>query len=114
MSDTALVLVDVKNDYFADGKNPLVGIDAAAANAARLLQGARDAGNLIIHVRHEVPSDAAPYFVPGSHGAQIHSGVAPGDNEAVITKNFPNSFRQTDLKKMLDAQEIKNVTICGR
>ena len=36
----ALVLIDIQNDYFPDGRYPLVGIEAAAENAARLLAAA--------------------------------------------------------------------------
>lgn len=109
----ALIIVDIQNDYFPDGKWTLVGIEAAADNAARLLAAARTAGDLIIHVRHEFVTDNAPFFAPGSSGAQIHSKVLNRDNEHVITKNQINSFRDTKLKQILDENNIHDVVICG-
>ena len=64
-----------------------------------------------MNVRHEMPG--APFFVPGSDGAEIHAVVAPGAGEAVITKNFPNSFRDTGLKALLDEQGITEVVVVG-
>jgi nicotinamidase-related amidase len=39
---TALVLVDIENDYFPGGKWELVGMDIAAFNAGRLLTAFRE------------------------------------------------------------------------
>jgi nicotinamidase-related amidase len=39
--------------------------------------------------------------------------VQPQVDEVGITKNFPNSFRETGLHAQLQKQEIKNVVICG-
>ena len=41
MSKRALILIDIQNDYFADGKWPLAGMDTAAAHAAQVLAAAR-------------------------------------------------------------------------
>ena len=91
---SALVLVDIQNDYFNGGLLPLHNMDAAAANAARLPEGARDTGRLVIHVRHE-GTETAPFFRPKTKGAQIHDIVAPLPNELVILKHRPNSFHET-------------------
>ena len=93
----ALLIVDLQNDYFDGGKFPLVGIDAAAKNAARVLAAFRAQGLHVIHIRHEILREPAPFFAPESEGAEIHEMVAPERDEVVITKNFPNSFRETDL-----------------
>ncbi|WP_223807895.1 isochorismatase family protein [Marinobacter sp. R17] len=48
--------------------------------------------------------------------AQIHSiadAVAPKGGEPVMTKNFPNSFVQTDLDEQLKAKGIKNLILAG-
>jgi len=41
------------------------------------------------------------------------SSVAPAAGEAVIEKNFPNSFRATDLKQRLDGAGIRNLVVAG-
>lgn len=113
MTDTALILVDIQNDYFEGGKWPVAKMAAASANAARLLEQARTAGQAVVHVHHEIPSDDAPFFGPGTDGARIHASVAPRDGEAVILKHYPNSFRETGLLALLQDKGIRNVTICG-
>ena len=54
-----------------------------------------------------------PIFVPGSDGAEINEAVRPQGDEPVITKNFPNSFRQTELKDLLDRHAVDEVVVVG-
>src|SRR4051794_10055600 len=113
MPKRALVLSDVQNDYFPGGKWPLSGIESAAENAARLLAAARAAGDLVVHVRHEFPTADAPFFAPGSPGAQIHPKAGNLRGEPVILKHHVNSFRETDLKALLDRHGVEEVVLCG-
>lgn len=111
MSKRAILVVDLQNEYWPQGNFPLVGIEAAAANAARVIAHARDKGDLVVNIRHEIPE--GPIFVPGSDGAQINEAVLPQGNEPVITKNFPNSFRETGLDGMLKDKGIEEVVVVG-
>ncbi|MNO82482.1 Streptothricin hydrolase [compost metagenome] len=67
----------------------------------------------MVHIRHEFPSSEAPFFVPGSPGADIHPKVRNQGAEPVVLKNFVNSFHQTDLKPLLDSHGIEEVVIVG-
>jgi nicotinamidase-related amidase len=113
MSQRALILIDLQNDYFPGGKWTLTGIAAAAANAARLLAAARASGDLVVHVRHETLRPDATFFVPGTPGAAIHPSLAPRDGETVVVKHFINAFRDTGLKSILDDAGATDLTICG-
>lgn len=113
MTRRALIVVDIQNDYFPGGKWPLSGTEAAADNAARLIAAARDAGDVVVHVRHEFATDDAPFFSPGSQGAQIHPKAASRDGEPVVLKHNINAFRDTGLKAVLDARDVEEVVICG-
>jgi len=113
MPKRALVLIDVQNDYFPGGRWPLSGIESAADKAAKVLAAARAAGDLVVHVRHEFPSADAPFFAPGSNGAEIHPIVREGDGEPVVLKHHANAFRETDLKAILDRHGVEEVVICG-
>lgn len=113
MSTRAILVVDIQNEYFAGGKFPLVGIEDATANAAKVIAAARDKGDMVVHIRHEMPSPDAPIFAPGTDGVQIHPAVLPVAGEPVVVKNFPNSFRDTGLKAMLDASGIEEVAVIG-
>jgi nicotinamidase-related amidase len=113
MTKRALILIDVQNDYFPGGKWPLSGIELAAGNAARLLETARAAGDLVVHVRHEFPTADAPFFQPGSDGAQIHPQVQARSGEPVVLKHNVNAFKDTNLKEILDQHGVEEVVICG-
>jgi nicotinamidase-related amidase len=113
MADTALLIIDIQNDYFPGGAMQLEGADAASANAARALKGFRDKGSPIVHVRHTSIRPGSTFFLPGTKGAEIHASVAPKGGEAVVEKNFPNAFRSTNLKEMLEKHGIQNLVIAG-
>ena len=95
------------------GDWPVARMDEVSANAARLLENARANGDTIIHIRHEIPSDEAPFFRPGSEGAQTHASVAPAADEPVILKHKANSFQDTSLRQDLEAAGVTDVVICG-
>jgi len=52
-------------------------------------------------------------FLPGSPGAEIHSCVAPAEDEPVIRKHYPNSFRDTYLLTYLKNRGITDLTVAG-
>ncbi|UVL63424.1 cysteine hydrolase [Pseudomonas sp. B21-032] len=113
MSKQALIVIDIQNDYFPGGKWTLDGADAAADNAASILEAARARGDLVVHVRHEFESEDAPFFTPGSQGAQIHPKAANRAGEPVLLKHKVNSFLGTGLKQLLDEQNVSKVTVIG-
>lgn len=113
MSKRAVIVVDIQNEYFASGKLPLVNIDQAAAKAAQVINAARQKEDLLVHVHHEFPDPNAPVFTPGSDGVNIHESVAPKGDEPVILKNYPNSFLKTNLKELLDSNDIEEVVVIG-
>jgi nicotinamidase-related amidase len=113
MNKRAVVVVDLQNEYLPTGKLPLAGIAAALHNAARVVAHARNKGDTVINIRHESTDPDAPFFKQGTDAVQIHASVAPAHGEAVIVKNFPNSFLKTELKEMLDEKGIEEVTVVG-
>ncbi|MBS9479116.1 cysteine hydrolase family protein [Ancylobacter radicis] len=113
MSDTALLIIDLQNDYFPEGRYPLVGIEAAAAKAGDLLATARQAGVPVVHVRHEMAGEDAPFFARGTAGADIHPRLAPLDGETVVVKEEVNAFLRTDLDRLLRERGIARLVIAG-
>ena len=112
MSPRALLVVDLQNDYLAKGRFPLTDIDQAVGNAARVVAAARQAGDLVINIRHESPADG-PFFAVGTDGAEIVAAMAPLEGEAVVTKHYPNAFRETALAEMLASAGVEAVTVIG-
>src|SRR5262245_30609785 len=113
MADSALIIVDIQNDYFPGGAMELEGAEAAGAKAAAAIGKFRKQGLPILHVRHLSVRPGATFFLPGTRGAEIHSSVKPAGGETVIEKNFPNSFRNTELEKHLKDSGIKNLVVAG-
>ncbi|CAF2052776.1 unnamed protein product [Rotaria magnacalcarata] len=109
----ALLVVDIQNDYFPGGLWPLCDMDAAADKAARVLEAARTAGDLVVHIRHEFTTTDAPFFKSESVGAQIHPKAQNLKDEYVVVKRYTNSYRETNLKEILDRHGVKQVVICG-
>ena len=111
--NNCLILVDLQNDYFPGGNMELVGIEEAAANAQVLLNEFRTAKSPVIHIQHISARPGATFFLPETDGAKINKMVTPKEDEAVIVKNFPNSFRGTSLLEILKKEKIDNLVICG-
>jgi nicotinamidase-related amidase len=109
----ALVLIDLQNDYFPGGTMELTGAEPAVAQAARLLAAFRQKGHPVFHVQHLAARPGATFFLPGTRGAEIHASVQPGAGERVVTKHFPNSFRQTTLLEDLRSAGATKLTFAG-
>jgi nicotinamidase-related amidase len=110
---TALLLVDIQNDYFPGGAMELVGMAQAGARAGQLLAECRRQGLPIFHVQHLALRPEATFFLPGTRGAEIHESVQPRPGETVLTKNFPNGFRETGLEEILKKAGIEELVIAG-
>ena len=113
MADTALLVIDIQNDYFPGGAMELEGADAAGGKAAAAIAKFRKQGDPVIHVRHLSVRPGSTFFLPGTKGAEIHPLVAPQGGESVIEKNFPNSFRNTELKATLEKLQVNNLVVAG-
>ena len=113
MADSALVIIDIQNDYFPGGAMELEGADAAAAHASSVLKKFREQKQPVFHVKHLSVRPGSTFFIPGTAGAEIHAKVKPQDGEAIIEKNFPNAFRNTQLKEMLEKHQIKQLVVAG-
>ena len=74
---TALILIDIQNDYFPGGRMELEGSPEAALQAADLLACFRTRGLPVFHVQHLSTRAGATFFIPDTEGAEIHPLVAP-------------------------------------
>jgi len=111
--NTALLLIDIQNDYFPGGAMELVGSSEAEEQARKLLEAFRSKALPVIHVQHIATRPGASFFVPGTAGVEIRPCVAPREGETLIRKNFPNSFRDTSLLQHLRDNKITRLVIAG-
>ncbi|MBY2477140.1 cysteine hydrolase [Clostridioides difficile] len=109
----ALILIDIQNDYFKNGKCELFQSEKSAENAKKILLFFRKNNLPIIHVQHISIDKTASFFVPHTYGSEINETVFPLDNEHIIIKHTPDSFFQTDLQNLLDKKHITELVICG-
>jgi nicotinamidase-related amidase len=110
---TALVLIDIQNDYFPGSKMELEGPLEAAHQARKLLDFFRQQKWPTVHVQHISTRPGATFFLPDTEGAKIHQSVAPLKDETVVIKHFPNSFRETDLLEHLKSVGAERLALCG-
>ncbi len=108
-----LVLVDIQNDYFPGGRMELIGMEAAGSNSVALLNFFRKNGWPTFHIQHISINPGATFFLPDTPGAEIHDSVKPRSNDVLIQKNYPNSFRETDLHESIKKTGVQQLVICG-
>jgi len=109
----ALIIVDIQNDYFPNGRMELSNPVEAADHAGKILEWFRQNNPNIFHVQHISNHEGATFFLPNTEGVKINEAVLPLEHETVITKSTPNSFFQTDLEAKLRGLEVTKLVIVG-
>ena len=138
---TALLVIDVQNDFCAeDGFMAEEGFDVsqAQAMAARLpaiLSAARAAGVLVVFIRNVYSSEhnfylsdvwleqasrsregsytRRPVCREGSWEGDFYGDVRPEPGDPVVTKHRFNAFRTTDLDTILRAHGVRTIVMTG-
>lgn len=110
---TALLLIDIQNDYFPNGRMPLEKSVEACQKAQEVLQLYRHKHLPIVHVQHISTRPDAVHFLPCTKGVEFHPDVHPLKSEPVIKKHYPNSFKDTNLLNTLIKNNINHLVIAG-
>ena len=138
---TALVIVDVQNDFCSpEGMMSAEGLDvgSAVATAERiegLIGSARRAGVLVVFVRSVLSSEdnrylsdvileqatrrragsytLRPVCVDDSFGGDYYGNVRPAPGDPVVTKHRYSAFLRTDLETILRTAGIRTVVLSG-
>ncbi|GGX17211.1 isochorismatase [Pigmentiphaga litoralis] len=126
---TAVIVVDMQNDFVADGA-PLQSRQAAEMmpRLARTLDACRERGIRVIYTSHVHRSDGCDMgrysdlyppvasraaLIDGTAGVEIHPGLAPAPGEHVIKKHRYSGFFATDMDLILREWGIDTVAITG-
>jgi len=110
---SALILIDIQNDYFPGGAMELAGMSHAAVKARELLAAWRQERRPIFHVQHLALGPGATFFRPDTVGVEIHESVRPLPGEGLVRKHYPNAFRDTGLLEALTNAGVEEVIIAG-
>lgn len=110
----ALLLIDLQHDYFPDGAYPLWNAQAVLDNIERATEAARAKGIPIIVVQHVADEGLSPFFVKGTHGAEVHPRVlAAAPDAPIVVKTFADSFEQTNLEAVLSELGVDTLLVAG-
>jgi nicotinamidase-related amidase len=117
---TALVVVDMQNDFVSDGGSLLVPDAAATVPViAGLLERARQAAVPVVFTQ-DTHRDGDPEFaiwpvhaLEGSLGWEIVEGLQPRPEDTVLRKPRYDAFYGTPLDHLLRQWGVTTLVICG-
>ena len=112
----ALIVIDLQNDYFPDGRFPLWNTEAVLAQVESAIARARAQGVPVILVQHiaDAPNGAAPFFNAGTSGVELHPRIlAAAPDAVVVTKAQADGFLNTTLEEKLAELGVEELLVCG-
>lgn len=113
MSHSALIVIDLQNDYFPAGAYPQYQAEEVLAHTLSAIEIAQQRGWPVVLVQH-VGGAEAPFFKAGSDGVKLHSALlAQAPASVVVEKQHADSFLNTTLSDVLRAQNIRELVVCG-
>ena len=108
----ALVVIDVQESFRHRPTWQVVSRPGIAADAGRLADAARAAGDLVVWVLHAEPG-TGDVFDPATGHVRLMDGLVPAAGEPVLTKTSRNAFTTTNLAQLLTGRGIRELVICG-
>jgi nicotinamidase/pyrazinamidase len=128
-ADDALIIVDLQNDFCADGAMPVANADAVVLRVNALIAEAERAGAVIVasrdwHPHHHVSFSESGgrwprHCVQGEHGARFHRDLRLPSSACIVTKGDRiesdqySAFDRTGLAETLRRRGIRRIWICG-
>jgi len=113
-SQQALIVIDVQNDYFPQGKFPLWNALPTLERIELAIARAQALGVAVVLVQHIAASSQAPFFQPNTLGAELHPRIrAAAPVAPVVVKAHADSFFATTLEATLQALGAQELLVCG-
>lgn len=110
---SALIIIDIQNDYFPGGNCELHNPGKALLHAGQVLAEFRTRGLPVHFIQHVSLEPDAAFFLPDTKGVELHRSLAPRADETIFVKHYPNAFLQTGLSDELLRKGIHHLVICG-
>ncbi|MBI1865453.1 MAG: cysteine hydrolase [Nitrospirae bacterium] len=108
----ALLVIDVQNEYFS-GKLPVSHPPGSLDNILKAMDAATTNQIPVVVIRHAAKSGTSPVFRKGSPEWELHPDVEKRRRDALIDKNWPDSFTETTLEEWLKGNGVNTLTVCG-
>jgi nicotinamidase-related amidase len=110
--NTALLVIDVQNEYFT-GSMPVTYPKDSLKNILRAMDHAHAIGIPVAVIRHTNLAGTAGTFKKGTMNWELHDEVKQRPADILVEKNLPGSFTRTTLDAWLKSKGISRVTIAG-
>jgi nicotinamidase-related amidase len=108
----ALLVIDVQESFRQAPLWPAISNPGFASEVARLVDGARAHGDLVVWVLHCEPGSGTS-FDPASGHVRYLDPLQPQEAEPQLTKTSHNAFTATNLQQLLTQRGISEVVVCG-
>jgi nicotinamidase-related amidase len=106
---TALLIIDVQR-ALCSGEYQCYDIQRVIDTINGLSARARKAGVPVVLIQHEEKDSPLAH---GAEGWQLAEGLDTSPNDRRVRKTTPDSFYQTDLRKLLPSEDFERLVICG-
>jgi nicotinamidase-related amidase len=108
----ALIVIDVQESFRQQPLWPVISNPGIADDVARLADGIRASGGLVVWLLHSEPGSGGP-FDPASGHVRLIEPLQPRPGEPVLTKTSHNAFTTTNLQQLLTQRGINEIVVCG-
>ncbi|KII29068.1 cysteine hydrolase family protein [Pseudomonas fluorescens] len=106
---TALLIIDVQR-ALCSGEYQCYDIQRVIDTINGLSARARKAGVPVVLIQYEEKDSPLAH---GAEGWQLAEGLDTSPNDRRVRKTTPDSFYQTDLRKLLPSEDFERLVICG-
>ena len=106
---SAILIIDLQVGLFDEPGKPF-NYDSVISKINALTAIARRNDIPVIFIQHETKEGVLRYKAPGW---ELVSDLELDAKDYYIRKTTPNSFLRTNLKKVLEKENVKNIIVCG-
>jgi len=119
MSQKALIVVDMQNDYLWEQRKPMFSYDTAelVGNVNKAIHSYKDNGWDIIYISQIFPNIITNRWIIGfsianTEGAKLYGGLDVV-SDLCFDKNLPNAFTAKKFREFFNSQGYDEVVVCG-
>ena len=111
--NTALVLIDIQNDYFPGGKMELSGSIEAGLRAGEILAFFRDNRMPVVHIQHLSARPGATFFLPGTRARRSRNASSRLPTKKSSKRIIPTASEKRGCGNFSNKRRINHLVIAG-